>query len=524
MAKTEAEILATRQNAILDKRLPFINMNLLALWGGRPYIDASLSRFPAESSLEWHGTSAVSREATFSEVVEGVKGRKQRAYLVNHGGRIAERIKQYVFSKPPERDGIDPQFENDVDRAGRSINTFMKHASHLTTACRWCWIGVDMPRVEGQITLARADKEKIRPYWTIYAANEVADWHFDEAGELRWLITETPEVIAENPFSEPMHVLARRLWFLDESGRCNVREIFIDEGEQSIYKRDEKPKIIKDETFPLPISIVPFTLCGELTDKPHWFDDVQDMQAAIMDLESANDTMYFKHVYQQLVLPAGMTDSVTGQTGREDIGKTVGAIVGGAYAIVETGEEKGISRVISPSGDALGKIQDELMRKRQVLFDVVGLHLQIDSKQVESADAKNLDRLDSNAVLAEKAQVLQEAEEKAIKISKAWDSSFAEYQPIYNDRFDVSNLKEDVEAIIMLNNLEFPDSVKRLLNKAGLEKVAKIATMSISDEEMQDAMSDIEGQTFEVGMEFGAQDMGDDPSGQENDNPLDLPE
>jgi hypothetical protein len=414
-----------------------------------------------------------------------------------------------VFSEAPEREGIDEAFMKDVDRQGRSIDSFMKHISHLTTACKWAWIGIDMPVVDGEVTIAQARENKIRPYWTAYAANEVADWYFNEVGDLQWLITEAKETEAPDPTSEAIEMLVRRLWMLKD-GRCHVRTIKIqcEDGRRG----KEKPKILSDEEMPLSITFIPFVCVGEISDKPHWFDDVQDVQAAILDLESANDTMYFKHVYQQLVLPATMAQDITGQTGRQDLGQSVSAIVGGAYSIVEQAEEKGISRVIAPSGDALGKIQDELQRKRQVLFDTVGLHLQIDSKQIESADAKNLDRLDSNAVLAEKAQVLEEAEIKAVELTKMWDADFAEYEPVYNDSFDVSNLKEDVEAIIMLNNLDLPDSSKRLLNKAALDKVRKVSHMSITEDEYKVAQDDIEDQSFSVPFAPSAADGVDDLS------------
>ena len=515
MADTTSEIIATRQNRVITKRLPTLNMNLLALYGGRPYIDASLSRFPAESSIDWFGASSVTKEASFSEVVKGVRGRKDRAYLVNHAGRIAERLKQYVFSTPPVREGINEIFENDIDRTGRSIDSFMRHISDLTTACKWAWIGIDMPETQGEVTMAQARSEKIRPYWTAYAANEVADWHYNEVGELTWILTEGIFSIGADPFSPSQDVLRRCLWYKDERGKVSVRIVTMEHNSNSFTK----PKVISDTLKSLSFTIIPFVLVGEISDKPHWFDDVEQVQGAILDLESANDTMYFKHVYQQLVLPAGMAEETTGQTGRVDIGKSISAIVGGSYAIIETAEEKGTARVISPSGDALGKIQDELMRKRQVLFDTVGMHLQIDSKQIESADAKSLDRLDSNAVLAQKAQILQEAEEKAVAISNALDKDFKVYKPLYNMRFDVSNLKEDVEAIIMLNNLDLPDSSRRLLNKAALEKIEKVANMGISTKERQEAIHDIEEQQFMAGFEAAPIDQVDhigDPLPDEN--------
>ena len=81
------------------QKIDQIRYNLLAISGGRPYIDARLQRAPNESNLSWHGSQT-----------DQIPGRKQRAFLINDAGRVAAKIEQYLFARPVARDGIDEAF------------------------------------------------------------------------------------------------------------------------------------------------------------------------------------------------------------------------------------------------------------------------------------------------------------------------------------------------------------------------------------------------------------------------------
>ena len=107
---TLEELIPERQHRTLSRRGGQIAINLLALNGGKPYIDARLSRFPAESSLAWQGSQAETYKSKFPPLTGGISygnktGRRDRAYNVNHLARIIGKINQYVFATAPDRDG-----------------------------------------------------------------------------------------------------------------------------------------------------------------------------------------------------------------------------------------------------------------------------------------------------------------------------------------------------------------------------------------------------------------------------------
>ena len=507
---TEAEILLTRKNQTYIDREEQLRVNILALNGGRPYIDNRLTRFPAESDVEWNGSAVLHKESTFSNVQPGVKGRRERAYLINNAFRIAEKIRQFVFATAPDREGLPEEYADDINRQGMSIDALMGRVCHLSTACRWAWIGVDMPRIKGEdgqprrISRAEAQAMKVRPYWQWYGANEVVDWKFNELGELEWLITERFELFSANPAQEPVQHVIRHVWM---PGMLRVVVGEVPKGTvPSIYN---PPKLVKDEEVPIDIDIVPFTPVGDISGLPYWYDDIEGIQRAIMDLESANDAMYFKQIYPQLVLPASVSNEMTGQSGPDDLARNVNAIVGGAYAILEDQDHKGITRFVMPDGSALDSIQKELERKRTHMYGVVGMALTKQTRMAESAESKAYDHLDTEAVLRDKANMLSEAERKAIEISRAWSADFPEYVPEYAQSFDIGDIHDDIRSLVDLSNMDTTDGIKRVVLEAAFKKAQKIGDVSMSDDEVDAILEEIKNFSTTTRFEFNPDDLDD---------------
>ena len=82
-------ILLSREHKVLAARKGALGTNLLAYHGGSPYINARLSRFPAESDTDFLG-----------DAVTKAIGRKDHAFLKNYARRVAHKVAQYVFSQP----------------------------------------------------------------------------------------------------------------------------------------------------------------------------------------------------------------------------------------------------------------------------------------------------------------------------------------------------------------------------------------------------------------------------------------
>ncbi len=166
------KILATRTHPTLQTRKEQIAFNVLALKGGRPYVETRLSKFPSESNVGYYGQGAFGGKDSFGSS-KLVTGRLSRAYALNHCARIAKKLNQYIFAKEPARQGIDEDFAQDVTLDRLGINPFMSALSETLTAARWAWLSVDGPEAPkdadgNPIVMNRKQASDVRPYWSIW--------------------------------------------------------------------------------------------------------------------------------------------------------------------------------------------------------------------------------------------------------------------------------------------------------------------------------------------------------------------
>jgi hypothetical protein len=201
---------------------------------------------------------------------------------------------------------------------------------------------------------------------------------------------------------------------------------------------------------------------------------VEHVCASILNLESCHHENLLQCVYPQMVVPRGLIDSAKDQGGSMTTQEAVTLIRGMNFPIAEDAADSGTTRYITPPKSELQAIPEEINRRKRELFDVVGMALYRDTKQVESAEAKAFDRLDVNAVLAARARELEEAERKAVEMSIALDPSFTAYEPSYPSEFDVSDLSAEMDALLGLNSMDLPTGTRREVKKAAIGLLARI--------------------------------------------------
>jgi len=462
-AKTE-KIIATRENPVYESREDQLKINLSGLKGGRPYVEMRLSRFSGESKADWDGTNR--KDGSI------VTGRKEQSHCIPYLGRIAEKINQYVLGVRPVRNGADLDILNDITSDGESINQFMRKVNSQITACRWCWIGLDMPRMtEG--TLSAADKAslKIRPYWKLYTALDVADWKISDTGRIEWLITEEKIYQCSTPFEPASNNEVRRIW---EPGKVTTI-IFKGDSDKVMSTTEDALEVSPGK----PLPAVPFVLCGEISDEPHQFDNLESINRTIMDLESANRQNFFKCVFPQAYIPTATLDNVKQQF-EVNADKAVSMIMGMGYPILlNTGDPA--PGYMMPDASAIGTMRTEIDALRMAMFVSVGLMLQQETRQVASAESKAWDFLDVTQVMRERAELLEDAERKAMNIMTLWDSSVPVWEPLYNRSFDAGNFETEIASIIQAMTAEQPDELRRVMLKKLYERVKLIGTGAIDE-------------------------------------------
>lgn len=460
---TPDELIATRKHAFIEARREQLRINLLALSGGRPYIDARLSRFPKELSVDWDGGDGVQlSEKRFGKAGGNqFPGRRNRTFLVNHCLRAVKKLNQFVFSAAPTRVGVDEAWSTDCTRTGLSIDQFMAEVSKVKAAGRWCWIGVDRPAWDataGAQSVADKVARGDTVYWQVYAPQEVVDWRYDAQG-LAWALVETTDVNGSGPFEPATTVKMRVLYTRDE-----VRKYWLDP--------DDAGKVSRTEIITWTAGRVPLVCVGEPSSAPYFFDDAEAQMRAIMDLQSAYHHALFLQMFSLLVLPPQDSDSS---------GKSIGVLAG----VEETADTKGTTRYVTPDGGQLATIRAEVNEVVKDFYRWWGQALQTETRQVASAESKAWDHMDTSNAIAELAGDLEEAEKEAVAISMLVDPSFKAYEPKYSRDFEIPDFAADSDALVKLSNIAVTESAKRLIERAAYAMAQAVSGIEPDEEDLQ---------------------------------------
>ncbi len=470
-----------RKHKIYAVREAQIRRNALAVDGGRAYIDERLWRAPNETDASWGGDSQ-----------RGIVGRKERTGLVNDAGRVANKINQYIFKEEAKREGADKAFLADCTGQGESVHDFMQRVNTAFTYGRWLWLQADRaPLAEGE-SETLANKAPIR--WILWDAMDVPDWCVDDAGRIKWLITRSCVYINDDPRKEAKDGHLYTLYEVGEDGGVYITE------------KADKCNLdgLRDHVLLPGIDRVPFALIGRPSAKAWWFDDVENIQAQILNLDSMHYETLTETVFPQLVLPSSIGNSLETKLverkidGQKVVSLIKEATLGRKIPIMEGAEDKGISRFITPSGD-LKLLTEETSRKRALLFDMVGLALfNKETRQIQTAESKQFDQLDTNSTLANRALVLQRAEAALIELSRMFDKSFHEWKPAYPSKFDVVDASALSQALVQTANMpNKTPKVKRIEAKCAVRVLKEVAAGSVPQEEIDDALAEIDETDFD---------------------------
>jgi len=492
---TPEDIILKQMHPVLAARGPQIAINHLAYGGGRAYIAARLSRFAGESEIEWDGGTRKDGSK--------ITGRLARSHHVPLIRRMVNKLSQYVFQTPPGRDGIDPDVEEDITLTGQRLDLFMQQLLATVASSQWAWVGVDTPAT-GAAEMTEADKvtERIRPFWRIYNPGDVMDWEFNRTGGLEWVKVRGVETISNGPIGLRTTRETRTIWSRGEVTRYTANE--------------DGTEIESKQTSPVSIQSVPFFPVGNISTDPSEMDDLEGMNATVMDLESANRENYFKGVYPQKYLPASVLEHAKEAYSMEGP-EALSMVMGLAYPILlEPGDPT--PGIIMPDASSTATIRTEINELKDAMKECFGMMLQKQTRQAESAEAKAWDHLDVEAVMRVNADMLADAERKAVALSSEWDASFKTWTPEYSVDFDVGDFKGDIEAIVAaMNATSHPESVKRMFERKLVERVDRIGSRA-TVEEMAEMREDIASHESDpVMIDIDAATQGDEDEGEEDE-------
>ena len=134
---------------------------------------------------------------------------------------------------------------------------------------------------------------------------------------------------------------------------------------------------------------------------------------------------------------------------------------------------------------------DECARKRNLLFDMAGLALfNRETRQVQTAEAKAFDQMDTNSTLGNRALLLQEAEKKLVELSVYFDPSFGKYEAVYPTKFDVVDAAAMSQAIQVVVGLpQATLGMRKICLRSGLRLLQEMG--AVEDDEYAETLAEI---------------------------------
>ena len=299
----------------------------------------------------------------------------------------------------------------------------------------------------------------------------MTDWAYGDDGRLLWVLLKENVFDNSDPFSMPRHYSRRRLierdrWRLFESSTAGIAEIAGGVNPAGCVPLIE---ITEPDGFGL--------------DARHWFEDVVRISEAILNNESEAQMNVVKQMFGMLVVSdAFVRGGKSRQNGNS--GSNFAATVARSAAIVESVEEKGISRFISPSGVENAAIRAENISLKRELYDVVGLAVQSPSREAQTAESKAWDFQNVCQFLSARADLLEQAEKAAWSLMQKFDPGIHIPQISYSRKFAVRDLADSIGGLLQLRELESGPSFRRALSRSALDLLDAVGNVGNTDRKM----------------------------------------
>lgn len=397
--------------------------SLAAYRGGDEYLDLALIRHVSEIDLE------------FAE-------RRKRAYYFNYPRAVAQRITQYVFAVEPRRLGGSPELEEDFDRAGHRVSEVMRQLSTLLNIFGRCYLWVDCPAFEGSPDLAESASRQLRPYARALSPLQVTDWSYAPDGRLEWAVIQEKHLYSPDPRTPEsesvlLYCYTRKHWEVWQKTRSSAPQL-LRQGENRLK---EVPLLEVLESDGVGIG------------GAHWFADVVRVSEAILNNESEAQMNVVKQMFGMLVVSDAFFRGVESAAKNAGNSSVLSATVARSAAIIESPEEKGISRYISPGGVPSEVIRQENESLKRELYEVVGLAVQNHSRAAQSAESKQWDFQNICQFLTGRAALLEQLELAAWQLFNRFDPAIAVPQITYNRKFAVRDLAGAISGLVQLASL-----------------------------------------------------------------------
>ena len=393
----------------------------------------------------------------------------------NHCRNIVHIYSSYLWRVPPVRNfnSIDGNpllqyFLQDADLEGRSFNAFMKEAQIWASVYGHVWVMLDKPKSNAG-TRAEELAQEIRPYVNLFTPENVLDWHYERtaSGRFELVYLKLRESVIREDNNEIESTI--RVWtpmMIELYQVKNGKEVML--LEQMENPLGKIPAVF----IPSQRSVVRGLGISDLT-------DIATMQKAIYQENSEIEQLIRISNHPTLVKTTG-TDASAG--------------AGSVVNMPDDLDPNLKPYQIQPSGSNLDAIRASITDKVNAINRMAHMGAIRGTEAVTASGiALQTEFQLLNARLAEKADLLELAEEQLWALFCQWQQVTPDVQVNYPDSFDIRDYPKE---------LEFLQSVKAagVRSKVLLSEVDKqIADLVLDDENLQKAYSEIDASTVVIG-------------------------
>ena len=346
--------------------------------------------------------------------------------LDNHARNVIDIYSSFLIRGPPTRElgtlSDDPsvdQFLKDTDFEGRSFDALMREVQNYASVYGHCWILVDKPSTN-VMTRAEELEQGIRPYLNIYTPENVLDWKYTRSPQGYYFLEYVK--IRESIDSDKE---VYKIWYEDK-----IDTVFLPTS-----NRDEP---VLAESIPNPIMRIPAVIL---------YNQRSPMRGiGVSDLTDIADLQ--KCIYNEL----SEIEQIIRISNHPSLVKTRDTeAVGGAGSIIEIPDNLDANLkpyILQPSGSNLDGVIKSIMHKVDAInrLSHVGA-IRSTGERIQSGIALRTEFQLLNARLAQKAKLMELAEEQIWRLFALWQETVFDGEIVYPESFDIRDWATDLELL-----------------------------------------------------------------------------
>jgi hypothetical protein len=393
----------------------------------------------------------------------------------NHCRNIVHIYSSYLWRVAPVRnfnslDGnpLLQYFLEDADMEGRSFNAFMKEAQIWASVYGHVWVVLDKPKSNAG-TRAEELAQEIRPYVNLFTPENVLDWEWERMPSGRYELTylKLRESVIKESDNETESTI--RVW---TPTMIELYEVHNGKETKMLEQMENPLGKIPAVFIPSQRSVVRGLGISDLT-------DIATMQKAIYQENSEIEQLIRISNHPTLVKTTG-TDASAG--------------AGSVVNMPDDLDPNLKPYQIQPSGSNLDAIRASITDKVNAINRMAHMGAIRGTEAVTTSGiALQTEFQLLNARLAEKADLLELAEEQLWALFCMWQQVKADVVVSYPDSFDIRDYPKELE---FLQSVKAAGVRSRTLQS---EVDKQIADLVLDDEKLEAAYSEIDASTVVIG-------------------------